>query len=93
MAPHVNRLEVRGKNLFFKTETQHENTRAKMITTNLIETGSLEQVTTSFQEKTLLKRSYPELIPLKKLQKAHLLVKKSVFISGLTKSSIGKSKS
>ena len=71
MTPHVNRLDVRGKKWVFKTETQHENTRAKMITIKLIETEALEQVNTNFQEETLFKRSYPELIPLKKLQKTH----------------------
>ena len=50
-----------------------------MITTNLIETGALEQVITSFYEETFLKISYPELTPVEKLQKSHPLVK-NVFL-------------
>ena len=52
-----------------------------MITSNLIETGALEQVITNFQ-KHLLKRSYPELIPLEKLRKPHSLVK-NLFLKGV----------
>ena len=46
-----------------------------MITTNLTETGALKQVIVNFQEKTMLKRSYPELFPLEKLQEAYALVR------------------
>ena len=46
-----------------------------MITTNLTETRALKQVIVIFQEKTMLKRSHPELLPMEKLQEAHALVK------------------
>ena len=61
--------------IFFKIESQHEDKTAEMIITRLTKTGALGKIITNFPEETLLKRSYPDLIPLK-LQKAHLLVRK-----------------
>ena len=60
--------------IFFKIESQHEDKTAEMIITRLTKTGALGKIITNFPEETLLKRSYPDLIPLK-LQKAHLLVR------------------
>ena len=85
MTPHVNRLDVRGKKSFFKTETQHENTRAKMITIKLIETEALEQVKNKFSGGNLVQKILPRTDSTEK-------VTKNSFKSGHTKSSIGRSK-
>lgn len=59
-----------------------------MITTNLTETATLEQVITIFQEETLLKR--PGTDSTGKVTKSSSIYEKSVSKSGHAKSSIGR---